>query len=174
MGCSSGIFWGVLIIIIGIVVIINVIFGSKIPIFPLIIGLILIYFGIRIIAGMSCRRSVKVAAFEEKNIETKAGGKYDVVFGKSVIDLTGIELKEGISKVEVNTIFGSSVIKIDPNMPVKIRASSAFGSARTPDENMVSFGEHTYKSDSLKTTETKNYLLIVLNVVFGSSEVVSK
>lgn len=127
------------------------------------------------LTGISCRRSSKTTVFEEKKIEaTTSTGKYDVIFGKSVIDLTGIELKEGVSKVEINTVFGSSVIKIDPAMPIKIRASSAFGSARTPDENMVGFGEHTYKSDSLKQTDTKNYLLILLNVVFGSAEVVKK
>ena len=174
MGCSSGIFWGVLIIIVGLVVIINVIFGSRIPIFPLIIGLLLIYFGIRVLTGISCRRTSKTSVFEEKSIEAKTSGKYDVLFGKSVIDLSGVELKEGVTKVEVNTVFGSSIIKVDPNMPIKIRASSAFGSARTPDENMVGFGEHTYKSDSLKTSETQNYLLLVMNVVFGSSEVVKK
>ena len=176
MGClSSGIFWGVLIVIVGIVVIINVIFGTKIPIVSLIFGLLLIYFGVKIITGMSCCRSPKAMIFEEKKIETATpSGKYDVIFGRSVIDLAKTELKEGVSKVEVNIVFGSSVIKIDPSMPVKIKASSAFGSGRLPDGNMVAFGEYTYKTDSLKQTDTKNYLLIKLNVVFGSAEVVAK
>jgi predicted membrane protein len=176
MGCLfSSIFWGVIIIIIGIVVIINVIFGTKIPIIPLIIGLILIYFGVRIITGLSCRRSPKSVIFEEKKIETTTpSGKYDVIFGRSVIDLTKSEIKEGVSKVEINTIFGSSVVKIDPMMPVKIKASSAFGSGRLPDGNMVAFGEYTYKSDTLKKTDTEDYLLIELHVVFGSAEVVAK
>lgn len=172
---SSGIFWGVIIVIIGIVVIINVIFGTKIPIFPLIFGLLLIYFGVKIITGMSCRRSPKTVIFEEKKIETTtASGKYDVIFGKSVIDLTKTELKEGVSKVKINTVFGSSVIKINPTMPVKIKATSAFGSAQMPDQTMVGFGEYTYKSDSYKQSDQKNYLLIDLHVVFGSAEVVTK
>lgn len=176
MGCLfSGIFWGVIIVIIGIVVIINVIFGTKIPIIPLIIGLLLIYFGVKIITGTSWRRSPKSVIFEEKKIETTSpSGKYDVIFGRSVIDLTKTEIKEGVSTVEINTVFGSSVIKIDPSMPIKIQASSAFGSGRLPDGNMVAFGEYTYKSDSLKKSDAKNYLLIELHVVFGSAEVVTK
>lgn len=173
MGCIfSSMFWGVIIIIIGIVIIINVIFGTRIPIFPLIIGLLLIYLGIKVLTGISCRRTERATILEEKKIEpTSPSGKYDVIFNRSVFDLTKIKLKEGVSKVEINTVFGSSVIKIDPTLPIKIRASSAFGSAHTPDENMVGFGKHTYKSDALKQTESKDYLLIVLNVVFGSAEV---
>jgi hypothetical protein len=175
MGClSSGIFWGVLIIVVGILVLIRVIFGVHIPIFSLIIGLLLIYFGVRVITGMSCSRRTKTVVFEDKKIEAVSGGKYDVVFGRNTVDLTGIELKQGATRVEVNTVFGSSIVKIDPAMPVKIRASAAFGSAKTPDQGIAGFGEHTFKSDTFKQAEAQNYLLVILNVVFGSSEVVIK
>ncbi len=176
MGClSSGIFWGVLIVIVGILVLIRVIFGVHIPIFSLIIGLLLIYFGVRIITGMSCCRREKTVVFEEKHIEgASASGKYDVIFGKSMIDLTRVELKEGVARIDVNTVFGSSVIKIDPAMPIKIRATSVFGSVRLPDGNTTAFGDYTYKTDSLQQVETKDYLLIKLDVVFGSSEIVVK
>ena len=176
MGCLfNGMFWGVIIIIIGIIVIINVVFGTKIPIFPLIFGLFLIYLGVKVITGISCHRTSRSAIFEEKKIETESPtGKYDVIFGRNVIDLTNVQLKEGVSRIEVNTVFGSSVLKINPSMPIKIIASSAFGSARMPDGNMVAFGEYTYKSDSLKQSDQKNYLLINLHVVFGSGEVVAK
>jgi hypothetical protein len=176
MGClSSGIFWGVLVVIIGLVIIINVIFGTKIPIIPIIFGLIFIYIGIRIITGNSWCRRTRTAIFEETKYEkATGGGKYDVIFGRNVVDLSDIQLKEGMTRVEVNTIFGSSVVKINPAMPVKIRASAAFGSAHMPDHGMAGFGEHTYKTDTLKQADTPNYLLVILNVVFGSSEVVTK
>jgi predicted membrane protein len=176
MGCfCGGMFWGIIIIIIGLVVIINVIFGTKIPIIPLLFGLFLIYIGIRVLTGVSFHRTTRSAIFEEKKIEAVSpSGKYDVIFGKSVIDLSNAQLKEGISKVEINTVFGSAVIKINPTMPVKIRATSAFGRARMPDGTMVGFGEYTYKSDTLKKTDSQNYLYIELHVVFGGAEVVTK
>lgn len=176
MGCLFGsMFWGLIIIIVGVVIIINVIFGTRIPIFSLIFGLILLYWGIRVITGISFHRSPSSVIFEEKKIETESpSGKYDVVFGKSVIDLTNVQLKEGVSKIEINTVFGSAVVKINPTMPVKIKASAAFGSARMPDETMIGFGEYSYKSDVLKQTDAKNYLLIYLHVVFGNAEVVAK
>ncbi|MBS4016031.1 MAG: hypothetical protein KGZ86_06325 [Candidatus Latescibacteria bacterium] len=176
MSClSSGIFWGVLIVVIGILVLIRVIFGVQIPILSLIIGLLLIYFGVRIITGMSCCRRPRTVVFEEKHIRgTAAQEKYDVVFGKSTIDLTSIELKPGMNKVEINTIFGNSIIKIDPAMPVKIRASAVFGSARLPDGSTTAFGDYTYQTDTLKHNESKDYLLIKLDVVFGSAEIVTR
>ncbi len=171
----SGIFWGLVVVIVGLIIIINVIFHTNIPIFALVFGLFLIWLGIRVIVGPSHRKTPQQAIFEEKTIVTdSSSGKYDVIFGKGVIDLTGHTIKEGITRVEINTVFGSSEIKIDSAMPVKIRASSAFGSARMPDKSMVGFGENTYRSEALKQTDTKNYLLIDLHVVFGSAEVTAK
>jgi len=171
----SGVFWGLVVIIVGLIIIINVIFHTHIPIFSLLFGLFFIWLGIRVLIGPSHHKKPQQAIFEEKKIETDSlSSKYDIVFGKGVIDLTGYKLKEGITRIEINTIFGSSEIKIDSAMPVKIRASSAFGSARMPDETMIGFGEYTYKSDVLKQTDAKNYLLIYLHVVFGSAEVYAK
>ncbi len=171
----SGIFWGLVVVLLGLLIIINAIFGTRIPIFPILFGLFLIWLGIRVITGPSHHKTPQSAIFEEKTIITDStSGKYDVVFGKGVIDLTGYKVEEGVKRIEINTIFGSSEIKIDPTMPVKIRASSAFGSARMPDKSMVGFGENTYRTDTLKQTDTKNYLLIDLHVVFGSAEVYGK
>ncbi|MEO0082914.1 MAG: hypothetical protein ABIK33_00810 [candidate division WOR-3 bacterium] len=176
MGCLfSGIFWGIIIIIIGIVIIINVIFGTRIPIIPLIIGLLLIYLGIKVITGITWRKTPHTVVFEEKKIDiTSPIDKYATVFGKSVIDLTNIEIKEGTPKVEINVVFGSSIIKIDPTKPIKIKTNAAFANARLPDESMVAFGEAVYLTDILKQTNTQNYLLVNLNVVFGNAEVVLK
>jgi predicted membrane protein len=171
----SGIFWGMVVILIGLIIIINVIFHTHIPIFSILFGLFFVWLGIRVLIGTNRPRTPQQAIFEEKKIETDStSNKYDVVFGKGMIDLSGYKIKEGGSRIEINTVFGSSEIKIDSTMPVKIRASSAFGSARMPDKSMVGFGENTYRSEVLKQTDTKNYLLIDLHVVFGSAEVSAK
>ena len=171
----SGIFWGMVVILVGLIIIINVIFHTHIPIFSILFGLFFVWLGIKVLIGTNRPHRPQQAIFEEKKIETdSSSSKYDIVFGKGVIDLTGYKIKEGGSRVEINTVFGSSEIKIDSAMPVKIRASSAFGSARMPDKSMVGFGENTYRSEVLKQTDTKNYLLIELHVVFGSAEVTAK
>lgn len=170
----TGVFWGVVLILIGLGVIINVVFGVKIPIFRTIFALFLIYLGIQMLTGTSFwNKSKKTAIFEEKAIEvTTASDKYDVVFGKGEIDLSGIELKEHNVRVDINTVFGGSVIKINPALPTRIVASSAFGGAHLPDGNMVAFGQYTYKTENFKSAE--KHLLIHASVVFGGLEFVTK
>jgi len=170
----SGVFWGLLLVLLGIIVIINVVFGIKIPIFRIFLGLLLIYWGLRLLTGISfCHKSRNAALFEEKKIESVSpSDKYDIVFGKRVIDLSNVVLNDEIFKVEVNTVFGSSIVKINPQVPTKIVAESFFGSATLPDGNSVTFGEYTYKSDSLK--DNKNYLLINIAVIFGSTHIITK
>lgn len=170
----TGIFWGVVLILVGLAVIINVVFGIKIPIFRTIFALFLIYLGIQMLTGLSFwNKSKKSVVFEEKTIEvTIASDKYDVVFGKGEIDLTGIELKDQSVRVEINTVFGGSVVKINPAIPTKIIASSVFGGTHLPDDNMVAFGQYTYKTENFK--EAEKHLLIRATVAFGGMEFIIK
>ncbi|MDQ7797590.1 MAG: LiaF-related protein [Candidatus Edwardsbacteria bacterium] len=170
----TGVFWGVVLILIGLGVIINVVFGIKIPVFRTLFALFLIYLGLQMLTGISLwNKSKKTAVFEEKTVEvTTASDKYDVIFGKGEIDLSGIELKDQNVRVDINTIFGGSVIKIDPAVPTKIVASSAFGGVHLPDGNVVAFGQYTYKTDNFKSSE--RHLLIHATVVFGGIEFVAK
>ncbi len=166
----SGVFWGAVLILIGLTVIINVVFGIKIPLFRIIFALVLIYLGIRLLTGVSFWRSTpKSAVFEEKRIEAGAEDKYEVVFGKGEIDLSGIQAVDKDVKLEINTIFGSSVVKIDPRQPIKVKVASAFAGARMPDGNTIAFGEYTYRSEGLKNSE--HAILVDATVLFGGIEV---
>jgi predicted membrane protein len=170
----TGVFWGVVLILIGLGVIINVVFGVKIPIFRTIFALFLIYLGIQMLTGTSWhKRSEKVVMFEEKKIETiTKSDKYDVIFGKGEIDLTGIKPDSQNIGVEINTVFGGSVVKINPAVPTKMIVSSAFGGAHLPDGNVVAFGQYTYKTESYR--ENEKHLLIRATVVFGGMEFLSR
>jgi predicted membrane protein len=165
----SGLFWGVVVVLLGLTIIINVAFGVKIPLFRIVFGLILIYWGVSLIAGSSFR-SRSTTAFSDSEIRpTKAVGKHDIIFGKGVIDLSNVSLSDRVNRYEVNTVFGSSVIRLNPTMPVKVVVSSAFAGARLPDGNTMAFGEYTYRSPNLK--EDSAYLLVKASVVFGGLEV---
>ncbi|MDH5683257.1 MAG: hypothetical protein OEZ20_02195 [candidate division WOR-3 bacterium] len=170
----SGIFWGVIIVIIGLSIILNVIFGIRIPIFRIIIALFLIWLGITLLTGGSFwSKNKNKAVFEEKRIDSiTPHGKYDIVFGKGVIDLSKIVLEDKIFNVEVNTVFASGTIEIDPKIPAKIIVNSIFAGARMPDGNTIAFGQYTYKSDSLK--EDTSYLRVDAQVVFGSLQIINK
>jgi hypothetical protein len=167
----SGIFWGIIVVLLGLTIILNVTTGVRIPFFRVFLGLLLIYWGISLLAGSRFGRS-STAVFSDSEIRATSAGKQDVIFGRGVIDLSGMALKEGVNRYEVNTVFGASVIKLDPAMPVKVVASSAFAGVKMPDGGNIAFGETTYRSPNLK--EDSTYLLVKTSVVFGGTEVVNK
>ncbi len=167
----SGVFWGIIVVLLGLSIILNVVTGVRIPFFRIFFGLLLIYWGVSLLAGARFGRS-GTAVFSDSEVRATSAGKQDVIFGRAVIDLSGIVLKEGVNHYEVNTIFGASVIKLDPAMPVKVVASSAFGGVKMPDGGNVAFGESTWRSANLK--EDSVYLLVKTAVVFGGTEVVTR
>ena len=167
----SGLFWGAIVVLIGITIILNGVLGIRIPIIRIVFGLLLIYWGVSLLVGARFGRS-GAAVFSDSEVRASSAGKQDVIFGRSVIDLTGIVLKEGVNRYEVNTVFGASIIKLDRAMPVKVVASSAFAGVKMPDGGNIAFGETTYRSMSLK--EDSTYLLVKASVVFGGTEVVNK
>jgi len=167
----SGLFWGAIVVLIGITIILNGVLGIRIPIIRIVFGLLLIYWGISLLIGARFGRS-GTAVFSDAEVKATSAGKQDIIFGRGVIDLTGIVLREGINRYEVNTVFGASVIKVDRSMPVKVVASAAFAGVKLPDGGNVAFGESTWRSPNLK--EDSTYLLVKTDVVFGGTEVVTK
>ena len=66
---ASGVFWGSVIILFGVSIILNAVFGISIPVFRVVLALILIYFGIKILAGGAFHNDKKDAIFDEKTID---------------------------------------------------------------------------------------------------------
>ena len=166
----SGLFWGAIVVLIGLTIILNGVLGVRIPIIRIVLGLLLIYWGISLLLGLSFRRASGATVFSETEPKSsEASGKQDVVFGKTTIDLTGIQLKPGVNRYEVNTVFGASIIRLNPAMPAKVVVSSAFGGVRMPDGSNIAFGENTWRSPTFK--EDSAYLYVKVAVVFGGTEI---
>jgi len=171
----SGIVWGIFFIFLGISIVLKHVFNIDIPIIPIFFAFFLIYLGVNIILGgfhknPSCGQSVVFG--QGKMAFTAKGGKYDVVFSKGDIDLTGIEVKDKDVSLETNTVFGSSVVKIKSSVPTLVRATAAFGSARLPDGNTAAFGEYVYKNKSYK--EGQPSLNLRLTSVFSDVRIVEE
>ncbi len=172
MRMGMGLFIGVLIILFGLSIIINVIFHTHIPIFKILFGLILIYIGLRFILGNwfsfpACHWNSGDAVFNHRTYQGLSGDKneYNAVFGKAVVDLRGIELKEKITRIKVNAVFGGVEVILDKNTPVRIKADVAFGGVQMPENVAGAFGSANYQSKNFD--ENKNYLLIEAASVFG-------
>lgn len=169
----SGVFWGAILILLGISIILKSLLNINIPFFQLLIAFFFIYLGVSILAGGVCwKRSPKTIVFEEREVEGKPHERYNVVFGRGEIDLSKISLEKGNVRVSVNTVFGSGVIKLNPQIPAEIKVSSVFAEARFPDGNSIFMGKYTYKTRDFKSEE--NYLVVDADVVFGALEIINK
>lgn len=168
----SGVFWGVLLIILGISTIVKTVFNVNIPLFRTAFSLFIIYIGLTMLFnGFSFETEKNTVLFSERKMNaTNSFDKYNIIFGKGEVDFTVRPPEYG--RREVNIIFGSGIIRISSDIPVKIKVHSAFAAAFMPDGNQIAFGEYTYRTGSLK--EEENYLEIEANVVFGSLQIIDR
>lgn len=171
----SGLFWGILLIMVGVAIIIKVFFKIQIPIFRVFFAFFFFYLGISILVdGFGGKQRIdedgeSTFMFQEAEItDEELRKEYNVIFGKTVINLTNLDLRESSREVRINTIFGACEIYIQPDLPVIIYSESAFGQVKLPNGNNVSFGNAHYTSPSYRSDV--NFLKIKTSTVFGSTE----
>lgn len=170
---GSGLFWGILLMVLGVSLIIKVVFNIHVPIFRIVLAFILIYLGLRILFGnIKSDDNKNDIIFSEARITEidRMNREYNVIFGKSTFDFTNIEFQyEKPVDVEVNSIFGGSVIQISKDVPVLIKGETVFANLKLPNGNTSFFGDLEYRSDNFD--EAKPYLFIKASAVFGSIEI---
>jgi hypothetical protein len=164
---TSGFFWAVVLILLGVIILVKNLFNLNIPVFRIFFGVLIIIIGIMIITNhnFSTRKSNWAFYTNDQN-------GYNIIFGKMEVNLSDFQLPETNKKIEINTIFGSSIVKISPEIPMVIEVNSAFAGAKLPDGNVITFGKYIYKSKNID--ESKPYYLIEANVVFGAMIIENK
>lgn len=167
----TGVFWGVVLICIGVLAILKSIFNINVPIFRTAVALLIIYIGLSILVnGFYFERHQNSVIFDSHNFTVSdSHSKNDIIFGSGTVDFSDYTLTETYPRHEVNIIFSSGKIELPDNLPAKMVVSAAFSSAGFPDGNSISFGDYTYKTRSYK--EGENYLHIKANVVFSSLKI---
>ncbi len=170
----GGLFWGVMLVLFGVSMILRAVFNLDIPIFRIVFALVIIYFGIKLLVGRQAfKNEANFSMFRSSTVTMKeSGGKYDVIFGQSNIDLTNIDISESSKKVSVDVVFGSGNLLIDPNIPMKLKVSTVFADCKLPNRNINFFGDSNYKTPAF--VEGENYLLLNIDVVFGSVTITEK
>ncbi len=175
MKMGAGIFWGILLMLIGLGIVIRVVFNINFPVVKFIIAFFFIFIGIKLLIGnfnvIDRHGDENTTIFSESKIDglDENFKEYNVVFGSSIIDLRDVDISEGSKEVKINTIFGGTVIKIKENSPYKIKADAAFANAKLPNGNTAAFGTGKYESDTFD--REKNHIYIKCDVVFGNFEV---
>jgi len=167
---SSAFFWGGLVVFIGLSIILRAV-GVKFPLFSFALGLFFLWLGASIIVNAVNRTRARGVAFDDAKVEvTGDASEYSTVFGRSDVDLTTTRPEGSSRKVEVDAVFGAAVVRIDPNVPMRIQASAAFGSVRLPDGNSVAFGDMNYQTRAFKPDSA--CIVLKASAVFGSVEII--
>ena len=168
---SNGLFWGFILILLGISVIIKAIFKIDIPLVKIIFALLLIYWGLKLLFGFSFHsHSEENIVFQKSQITaSKSKSEYNIVFGSGDIDLKGVDISQGNAYAEVNIVFGSGDVYIDPAIPALIKISSVFAETKLPKRTITFLGDYVYKTENFD--QNKPYLYIKLDVIFGNARV---
>ncbi len=176
MRLSLGVLLGLLIVLVGVSIVLDVLFHIHIPVIRSAFAVLLIYLGVRVLIGAWApvsRPASEGSTFMSQRLfnPTIASDRmrYDVVFGESIVDLTGLPERPEPTQVEVNAVFGSAVVKIDPSQAIDIQGSSVFGEARMPDQTLAAFGEIHYRPPGQRDASPR--IRVKVNAVFGSVRV---
>jgi predicted membrane protein len=171
---TSATFWGVIILLIGLSIILRELFHINIPFLRIVFGVILIYWGIRIISGGFGRSwNRNSAVFSEAKMKyDDRQREYNIIFGNGVVDLFKMEEPAENKKVEMNVVFGNGSLILNDSIPVKVKMQAAFGSVQAPNKSANGFGETVFTTSSFN--ENAPYTLVDASAVFGKIEIESK
>lgn len=175
MKMGLGLIFGSLLLLAGVGIIIKVVFNLDIPVFKIFFALLLIAVGIQMLVGFKwhktfARTSPQEVIFSEATFDASHGfNEANVVFSSAVYDFTNLTPENLPRKMELSTVFGSTLIKVNKDTPLQIRADGAFAGIVLPNGNTTSFGNSIYQSPDYTP---ENGLTIKVSTVFGETKVV--
>lgn len=168
---NQGIFWGIMIIIFGLILLIKQLFNLEFPVIKVFIGVFLVMLGIKLLFfktlplnGPSKGGDVVFGSKEMNFIEDIR--EYNTVFGSLTLDMT--ELKESVSgRYEVNAVFGEANVLINDKTKVNLRSDVVLGSVEGPRPIEMFEFENNIDSNVIE-------IEIKASAVFGSINFVRK
>lgn len=164
---KMNLFWGVLLIMWGLSLILKSVFHINIPVMRVAIAVLIIWWGFKVLIGNHSFSGKNTILFEKSSFEEDAGdADYNVVFGSGVVDLRGVDISNGSKTVKVDVVFGEVKILTDPNIPTITKLSVVFGEGTTPEGSVSFIGDRKYANSIYQKKEPA--LIIKVDVVFGS------
>lgn len=171
----SGVFWGIVLCLLGVSMILKVVFHLDIPVFRIVLAGVLIVLGVRMLLGVSWKNGPirNAVMFSEGDLKPGAGDRdHVVVFGRGVMDLAGVRPEDHKDPLELTVVFGSGSLRLDPTVPTKVTLSSAFGGAKVPDGTQIAFGTYVYRTPG--QSDDAPFVDVRATVVFGEIKVESR
>jgi len=168
----DGVFWGALLIVIGVWFILRRALPVHIPVIRIVIAVLLVYAGVRILARGPVTAEGNTAVFSESvmRYSPREAREYNLIFSRGSVDLSEAHPTTQTIHAEVNVIFGSGRLHIASSDPVRVAMSSAFGSVESPGGTSVAFGDTVYTTPSYR--EGAPALEVHATAVFGRLAIV--
>ena len=167
MRLCGGIFMGIIFLTVGIILLLNSFFNFNINMFKLIIGIVIVLFGVFVLFNGFGFQDSRNIVFKEGIIRvSEVQDEYNIVFASGTVDLSKVKIEDEVKKIEINTIFAEGKVILNPDVPTLIKASSAFGELKLPDRSSVVFGSQKYRIGDISTDQ--GYLEIEASAVFGA------
>lgn len=163
-------FIGILFIVVGVAAIGKSFFNIGIPMFRLIVGTMIVLFGLSVIFIGFGFKNDRDIIFENGNIVvTDASNEYNIIFSRGKVDLSGYVETQKVKNLKINVLFGDGTIIISDKHAVVLNANAVFALAKLPDQSEIIFGSRKYQSRTIEQSEP--HLNIEANVVFGRMEI---
>lgn len=160
----SGAFWGVLLILWGLSLVMKAFFPSiRLPLGTIFISVCIIIFGVQLLLGGFGNRRNNFNRSKHHGYSEHQSSEYteelNVVFSTDSIRLTEIDVSTQNRYVEINAVFGRAILYVNSETPVRIEADAVFGKV--------------YKDSKLKwATNNETALIINADAVFGSVDII--
>lgn len=174
---GKSMFWGILFITIGLIMLINYTLGINLPILRIVLSVGIIYLGVRLLFGsfgMDVKKvsNARQAIFTESQFswdDNTRGKDFETVFGQSTLDLTTVEVGPDSPEIKLDTVFGKTTLIIKPGTAFRIDSEAFLGSVKMNGKKLSGLGENTFTSDNFDAS--KPHLKIKATAVFGEIEV---
>ena len=167
MRLFGGVFMGIIFLTVGIILLLNSFFNFNINMFKLIIGIVIVLFGVFVLFNGFGFQDSRNIVFKEGIIRvSEVQDEYNIIFASGTVDLSKVRVEDEVKKIEINTIFAEGKVILNPDVPTLIKASSAFGELKLPDRSSVVFGSQKYRIGDVSANQ--GYLEIEASAVFGA------
>jgi len=166
MRLFGGAFIGIIFLAVGLILLLNSFFNFNINIFKLIVGIVIVLFGVFILFNGFGFEDSRNIIFRKGIIRvSEVQDEYNIIFASGTVDLSKVKIDNSVERVKINTIFAEGKVILNPDVPTLIKASSAFGELELPDRSSVIFSSRKYKIGDISTNQ--GYLEIKASAVFG-------
>jgi hypothetical protein len=169
MWLFNGIFWGLLLVIVGVWIMIRRYVPVHIPLGRVIVALIFVYVGVWVLVTGPAIRGRNTIVFSDSRMDytlDNRGSDYNIVFSRGAVDLSTYVPSGGSVDKEVNVVFGTGTLRINSSVPVRVDMTGVFGTVRSPNGTTTSFRDSVYTTPAYR--EGADALRIKATAVFGT------